>query len=158
MSTSEIQGKKINFSWRAHMNTKIILKKYCFSNHLWLPSALKLAEYLRRNEINQTHRIHWFSDSLQSAVPSLSGDDSKQYHKRHKRIRDRFRGTHSDHFRLEAGVLNYYWIFKWSSKRLTGFPLSPGTPDSPGCPWNETKICINTMNKQSSLLWNVFGK
>lgn len=39
---------------------------------------------------------------------SLSGDDSKQCHKRHKRIRDRFRGTHSDHFRLEADVMNYY--------------------------------------------------
>lgn len=39
---------------------------------------------------------------------SLSGDDSKQYHKRHKCIRDLFRGTHSDHFRLEAGVMNNY--------------------------------------------------
>lgn len=35
---------------------------------------------------------------------SLSRDDSEQYHKRHKRIRDRFRGTHSDHFRLETTI------------------------------------------------------
>ena len=66
---------------------------------------MRLIKHIESNDLAILSNV---SNQRNNPIRSLSGDDSKQYYKRHKRIRDRFRGTHSDHFRLEAGVMNYY--------------------------------------------------